>query len=109
MANDHVAEPFRSVLNGFAGVKPSLQNQKVSNRSRYAILAGLQAELEAAGTVIDVSQLDWVTREVERRLFEASLDQQFKDEQARRQRAVDEADDWDRAERRSRDAQRARS
>ena len=82
--NDHVAEPFRSILNGFAGVKPSLQNQRVSNRSRYSILAGVQAELEAAGCQIDIGQLDWVTRTVEQRLYEASLDRQYEEEQAKK-------------------------
>lgn len=85
--NDHVAEPFRSILNGFAGVKPSLQNQRVSNRSRYSILAGVQAELEAAGVDLDISQLDWAVRTVEQRLYEASLDRQYDEEQAKRDAA----------------------
>lgn len=94
----------------FAAIlKPHLQNQRVTNRSRYSILAGVQAELEAAGVALDISQLDWAVRTVEQRLYEASLDRQYNEEQAKRQRANDEQAEWEAIEKRSRDQQRARS
>ena len=82
----------------------------MKHRDRYRVLCGVHAELEAAGAVLDIGQLDWACRQVEQRLYEASLDEQYESERARdaRQRANDEAADWEAIEQRSRDAQRAR-
>ena len=82
----------------------------MKHRDRYRVLCGVHAELEAAGVSIDIGQLDWACRQVEQRLYEASLDEQYESERARdaRQRANDEAADWEAIEQRSRDAQRAR-
>ena len=82
----------------------------MKHRDRYRVLCGVHAELEAAGAVLDIGQLDWACRQVEQRLFEASLDEQYERERARdkRQRANDQAAEWDAIKKRSRDAQRAR-
>lgn len=83
--NDHVAEPFRSILNSFAEPKPHLQGQRVVRRrdlDRYKALSAVHAELELAGAVIDIGQLDWAVSEVVNRLHEASLDRQFAEKQA---------------------------
>ena len=76
---------------------------------RFRALSEVHAELEAAGAVLDIGQLDWACRQVEQRLYEASLDEQYESERARdaRQRENDEVADWDLIEKRSRDAQRA--
>ena len=73
-------------------------------RDRYRVLCGVHAELEAAGCNIDIGQLDWACRQVEQRLYEASLDEQYESERARdsRQRVNDEAADWDAIEARDR-------
>ena len=65
-------------------LKPHLQNQKVSNRGRFDALSRVHAELEAAGAVIDIGQLDWAVSEVTNRLHEASLDRQHAYEQSRK-------------------------
>ena len=70
----------------------------------FSVLSQVQAELEAAGVSIDIGQLDWACRQVEQRLYEASLDEQYERERARdsRQRANDEAAEWEAIEARSR-------
>ena len=55
----------------------------MKHRDRYRVLSQVQAELEAAGVSIDIGQLDWACRQVEQRLFEASLDEQYKSERNR--------------------------
>ena len=55
----------------------------MKNRDRFRVLCGVHAELEAAGVSIDIGQLDWACRQVEQRLFEASLDEQYKSERNR--------------------------
>lgn len=95
--NDHVAEPFRSILNSFAEPKPHLQGQKVVRRrdlDRYKALSAVHAELELAGVTIDIGQLDWAVSEVTNRLHEASLDRQFAEEQNRKGKAKD-ADEFE--------------
>lgn len=67
-------------------LKPHLQGQKVVRRrdlDRYKALSAVHAELELAGAVIDIGQLDWAVSEVTNRLHEASLDRQFAEAQAR--------------------------
>lgn len=54
-----------------------------TNRERFRVVSGVHAELEAAGVVIDIGQLDWACREVEQRLYEASLNDQYRYERAR--------------------------
>jgi hypothetical protein len=84
--NDHVAEPFRSILNGFAGEKPSLQNQRVTpkrptNRDRYdALYAGWQV---TGGELISFGTFLAGVEEFERVLAERSLDRQYDYEQGR--------------------------
>ena len=82
----------------------------MKHRDRYRVLCGVHAELEAAGVVMDIGQLDWACRQVEQRLYEASLDEQYETERARdmAQRLKDELAEWEAIEKRSRDAQRAR-
>ena len=90
--NDHVAEPFRSILNSFAGQKPHLQGQRIVKRrdlDRYKALSAVHAELELAGAVIAIDQLDWAVSEVTNRLHEASLDRQFAEAQERSQESLD--------------------
>ena len=87
MSNEHVAEPFRSILNGIVQ-KKHLQGQQVrprpaTNRDRFDALSEVHAELEAAGVSIDIGQLDWAVREVEQRLYEKSLDRQYDHERSR--------------------------
>lgn len=60
-----------------------------TNRDRYRVLCGVHAELEAAGVTLDIGQLDWACRQVEQKLYEASLDRQFERETERRQAAND--------------------
>ena len=55
----------------------------MSNRDRHDALSQVQAELEAAGVVIDISQLDWAVREVNQRVYERSLDRQYDYERSR--------------------------
>ena len=71
---------------------------------RFRALSEVHAELEAAGAVLDIGQLDWACRQVEQRLYEASLDEQYESERARdsRQRANDEAAEWEAIEARDR-------
>ena len=67
-------------------LKPHLQGQKVVRRrdlDRYKALSAVHAELELAGAVIDIGQLDWAVSEVTNRLHEASLDRQFAEKQER--------------------------
>lgn len=86
--NDHVREPFRSILASI--VKPHPQPEPkpapkiLTNRDRYRALEGVYCELVAAGVVIDIAQLDWAVREVESRLRESELDNQYRYELARR-------------------------
>ena len=59
--NDHVAEPFRTILNDFAGEKKHLQGQAVkprpvTYREKYKIAEQIHAELVAAGCVIEPGQ-----------------------------------------------------
>ena len=96
--NDHVAEPFRSILNSFAGSKPSLQGQRVVRRrdlDRYKALSAVHAELELAGATIDIGQLDWAVSEVTNRLHEASLDRQYDYEQSRKAEPEPTGQDFD--------------
>lgn len=83
----------------------------MSNRDRFDALQEVYCELEAAGVVIDIGQLDWAVREVNQRVYERSLDRQYAAERAKRaaekQLENDEAAEWDAIEKRSRDAQRA--
>jgi hypothetical protein len=60
-------------------------------------LSEVHAELEAAGVVIDIGQLDWACAEVERRVYERSLDRQYAVERARAQKQAenDEEAEWD--------------
>ena len=82
--NDHVAEPFRSILNSFAEPKQHIQRQATRrDLDRYKALSAVHAELELAGAVIDIGQLDWAVSEVTNRLHEASLDRQFAEKRAR--------------------------
>lgn len=81
----------------------------MSNRDRFDALQEVYCELEAAGVVIDIGQLDWAVREVNQRVYERSLDRQYAEQvRARRQAENDEAVEWDAIEKRSKDAQRAR-
>lgn len=87
MGNEHVAEPFRTILNSFAGEKPSLRNQRVSpkpptNRDRYdALHAGWQA---TGGELISFGTFLAGVEEFERVLAELSLRRQYAYEQKRK-------------------------
>jgi hypothetical protein len=87
--NDHVAEPFRSILNGFAGEKPSLQNQRVTpkrptNRDRYdALYAGWKETCLEGVELISFGTFQEGVEEFERVLAERSLDRQYAYEQGR--------------------------
>lgn len=77
-------------------LKPHLQGQKVVRRrdlDRYKALSAVHAELELAGAVIDIGQLDWAVSEVTNRLHEASLDRQFAEAQARSQESLNKMRD----------------
>ena len=78
---DNLHPTFAAIL------KPHLQGQRVVRRrdlDRYKALSAVHAELELAGAVLDIGQLDWAVSEVMNRLHEASLDRQFAEEQARK-------------------------
>ena len=81
----------------FAAIlKPHLQGQRVVRRrdlDRYKALSAVHAELELAGAVIAIDQLDWAVSEVTNRLHEASLDRQFAEAQARSQESLDKMRD----------------
>jgi hypothetical protein len=83
MSNEHVHPFFAGLLNDLAGEKKHLQGQRVTNRGRFDALQEVYCELRAAGVSIDIGQLDWAVREVERRLYERSLDRQYDYERGR--------------------------
>ena len=77
-------------------LKPHLQGQKVVRRrdlDRYKALSAVHAELELAGAVIDIGQLDWAVSEVTNRLHEASLDRQFAEAQAKSKASLEQMSD----------------
>ena len=83
--NDHVAEPFRTILNDLAGEKPSLQNQAVkprqTNRDRFdALEAGWQV---TGGELISFGTFVAGVEEFEKVLAEKSLDRQYDYERSR--------------------------
>lgn len=84
--NENVREPFRSILASI--VKPVPQPEPppkpLTNRDRYRALESVYCELVAAGVVIDIAQLDWACREVESRIRESELDNQYRYELSRR-------------------------
>ena len=86
-------------------LKPHLQGQRVVRRrdlDRYKALSAVHAELELAGAVLDIGQLDWAVSEVTNRLHEASLDRQYAYEQNRKQNAHDLQADVEDIEKRDR-------
>lgn len=73
-------------------LKPHLQGQRIVKRrdlDRYKALSAVHAELELAGAVIGIDQLDWAVSEVTNRLHEASLDRQYAYEQERSKALAD--------------------
>ena len=86
-------------------LKPHLQGQRVVRRrdlERYKALSAVHAELELAGAVIGIDQLDWAVSEVTNRLHEASLDRQHAYEQSRKQAENDYQAEQDAIEKRDR-------
>ena len=100
---DNLHPTFAAIL------KPHLQGQRIVKRrdlDRYKALSAVHAELELAGAVIDIGQLDWAVSEVTNRLHEASLDRQHAYEQERAKaltelrKAEDDEQEAEREERR---------
>ena len=80
----------------YAAPKPHIQRQATKrDLDRYKALSAVHAELELAGAVIDIGQLDWAVSEVTNRLHEASLDRQFAEEQARKDAPEPTGQDFD--------------
>ena len=90
--NDHVAEPFRTILNTFAGEKPSLSNQHVAPRTATgrdllrsrALQAGYDA-IVGLDPEPTLSYYDFVegVKVYETKLAEQHLERQYEYEQAR--------------------------
>lgn len=94
--NDHVAEPFRTILNGFAGPKPSLQSQTVLKRDtiRYA---ALHKGWQECGDLISFGTFVGAVNAYEAARDEAHLDAQYEAERAKDYRQAENDREWEQA------------